>query len=92
MPTEGASTLLLGGFPTLRIKDIDPQQDTLLKVEKIPPIVGQVLDTATWLGYTAIKAAKTAGHVVTKEGNSLQILSLCDIMKAYREDRKVQIH
>jgi predicted methyltransferase len=29
--------------------------------------VGQVLDTATGLGYTAIEAAKTAAHVTTIE-------------------------
>jgi len=29
------------------------------------PIVGQVLDTATGLGYTAIEAAKHANQVIT---------------------------
>jgi hypothetical protein len=67
MPTEGAPTLLVGGFPMHRIKDIDPHQDTLLKIETIAPLVGRVLDTATGLGYTAIEAAKTAELVVTIE-------------------------
>jgi predicted methyltransferase len=67
MPTEGAPTLLVAGFPMHRIKGIDPMQDTLVKVETIMPITGQVLDTATGLGYTAIEAARTAQKVVTIE-------------------------
>ena len=50
-----------------RIVDIDPMQDTLKKIATITPITGQVLDTATGLGYTAIEAAKTATEVVTIE-------------------------
>jgi len=36
-------------------------------VRSVKPLVGQVLDTATGLGYTAIEAAKTAAHVTTIE-------------------------
>jgi predicted methyltransferase len=50
-----------------RIKDTDPHADTLEKIRAIRPVVGQVLDTATGLGYTAIEAAKTAAHVTTIE-------------------------
>jgi len=67
MPTTGAPTLLVSGFPMHRIKGVDPYQDTLLKLKTIAPVVGQVLDTATGLGYTAIEAAKTAEHVITIE-------------------------
>jgi len=67
MPTEGAPTMLLSGIPMHRVKGIDPYRDTLLKVETIAPVEGQVLDTATGLGYTAIEAAKTAEHVTTVE-------------------------
>ena len=67
MPTAGAPTLLIAGFPMHRIKGIDPHRDTLLKIKTIAPIIGQVLDTTTGLGYTAIEAGKTADHVTSIE-------------------------
>jgi predicted methyltransferase len=66
-PTQGAPTMLVSGIPMHRIKDTDPHQDTLEKIRAIKPVVGQVLDTATGLGYTAIEAAQTAEHVTTVE-------------------------
>src|SRR5437016_13859375 len=65
MPTRGAPSMLIAGFVMHRIKDIDPMQDTVRKIAAISPMVGRVLDTATGLGYTAIKAAETADEVVT---------------------------
>jgi predicted methyltransferase len=67
MPTQGAPTLLLAGFPMHRIKGTDPHQDTLSKIKAIAPVVGRVLDTATGLGYTAIEASRTAEEVLTIE-------------------------
>lgn len=67
MPTSGAPTFLISGIPMHRIKDIDPHQDTLRKIQAARPVTGRVLDTATGLGYTAIEAARTAGQVVTIE-------------------------
>jgi uncharacterized protein len=67
MPTESAPTMLISGIPMHRIKDTNPHQDTLNKIKAIAPIKGDVLDTTTGLGYTAIEAAKTARHVVTIE-------------------------
>ncbi|OGO64250.1 MAG: spermine synthase [Chloroflexi bacterium RBG_19FT_COMBO_50_10] len=66
-PTIKAPTMLVSGIPMHRIKDTDPHQDTLEKIRAIKPVVGQVLDTATGLGYTAIEAARTAEHVTTIE-------------------------
>jgi predicted methyltransferase len=66
-PTGGAPTMLVSGIPMHRIKDTDPHTDTLEKIRAVRPVVGQVLDTATGLGYTAIEAAKTAAHVTTIE-------------------------
>ncbi len=66
-PTTGAPTMLVSGIPMHRIKDTDPHADTLEKIRAARPVVGQVLDTATGLGYTAIEAAKTAAHVTTIE-------------------------
>jgi predicted methyltransferase len=67
MPTTSAPTMLISGIPMHRIKDTTPDQDTLNKIKAIVPIRGDVLDTTTGLGYTAIEAAKTARHVVTIE-------------------------
>lgn len=67
VPTKGAPTLMVSGFPMHRIKDIDPHRDTRLKIEAIKPVRGSVLDTATGLGYTAIEAARTAEYVLTIE-------------------------
>jgi predicted methyltransferase len=67
MPTEGAPTMLVSGIPMHRFKGIDPHRDTLCKIKAVAPVVGQVLDTATGLGYTAIEAAKTAERVTTVE-------------------------
>ena len=67
MPTAGAPTMLVAGFTMHRIKDCDPYQDSLAKVQAIGPIRGMVLDTATGLGYTAIEAARTAVQVHTIE-------------------------
>lgn len=66
MPTTGAPTLLIAGFPMHRIKGIEPQQDTLNKIKAARP-TGRVLDTSMGLGYTAIQAARTSEHVVTIE-------------------------
>jgi predicted methyltransferase len=66
-PTTGAPSMLISGIPMHRIKDTDPYQDTLEKIRTLKPLVGQVLDTATGLGYTAIQAAQTAEHVTTIE-------------------------
>jgi predicted methyltransferase len=67
MPTSSAPTMLISGIPMHRIKDTDPHQDTLQKIKALAPLKGDVLDTATGLGYTAIEAAKTARSVVTIE-------------------------
>lgn len=67
MPTQGAPTLLVSGISMHRIKRVDPCGDAIKKVKSISPIAGQVLDTATGLGYTAIEAAKKAEHVTTIE-------------------------
>jgi hypothetical protein len=66
-PTEGAPTMLVSGIPMHRIKGTAPYTDTLEKMRTVRPVVGQVLDTATGLGYTAIEAAKTAAKVTTIE-------------------------
>ena len=65
-PTSSAPTMLISGLPMHRIKDTDPHRDTLAKMKAARP-AGQVLDTTTGLGYTAIQAARRAEHVTTIE-------------------------
>jgi predicted methyltransferase len=67
MPTTSAPTMLISGIPMHRIKDTNPHQDIISKIKAITPVKGDVLDTTTGLGYTAIEAAKTARHVTTIE-------------------------
>jgi predicted methyltransferase len=67
MPTSSAPTLLVSGLPMHRIKDTTPDADTRQKIKALQPVIGQMLDTATGLGYTATAAAETATHVTTIE-------------------------
>jgi uncharacterized protein len=65
--TESAPTMLISGIPMHRIKGTNPRLDTQSKIKALAPIGGDVLDTTTGLGYTAIEAAKTASQVTTIE-------------------------
>lgn len=67
MPTPRAPTMLLSGTYMHRVKGTDPTADTEAKIRTIAPVVGDVLDTTTGLGYTAIAAARTARRVTTVE-------------------------
>ncbi len=67
MPTNASPAMIVSGFLMHRIKDIDPQQDAQEKINCLQPLHGNVLDTATGLGYTAILAARQATRVTTIE-------------------------
>lgn len=56
-------TLILGGFGMHRLKDTDPEKDTLTKIQAVGNynMRGRILDVCTGLGYTAIKAAERRG-------------------------------
>lgn len=69
-PTASAPSMRVSGFPMHRIKDTDPWLDTQEKLKTIGAIKGEVLDTTTGLGYTAILAAKKATKVTTIEIDS----------------------
>lgn len=66
-PTGGAPTMLISGIPMHRVQDTDPHADTLAKIRAAGPLTGDVLDTCTGLGYTALEAARTARRVITLE-------------------------
>jgi predicted methyltransferase len=66
-PTESAPTMLVSGIPMHRIKGTNPWEDTKTKIKAFGRVGGQVLDTATGLGYTAIMASASAERVTTVE-------------------------
>ena len=90
-PTSGAPTMLVSGIPMHRIKDTDPHADTLEKIRAVRPVLGQVLDTATGLGYTAIQASQTANHVTTIELDpaALQVCRLNPWSQALFDNPKI---
>ena len=67
LPTASAPAMIVAGFPMHRVKNTTPLDAAGLMIETIAPLRGQVLDTATGLGYTAIMAARTANKVMTVE-------------------------
>jgi uncharacterized protein len=71
MPTITAPAMIIAGFPMHRIKDTDPLRAAQAMIATIAPVRGQVLDTATGLGYTAIACAKSGDHVTTVEFDSV---------------------
>ncbi|MGE5123110.1 MAG: class I SAM-dependent methyltransferase [Acidobacteriaceae bacterium] len=75
-PTGGAPSMLVSGVPMHRVKGTSPDRDTQEKIRAIKPVVGQVLDTATGLGYTAIQAARTGEQVITVEVER-DVLEVC---------------
>jgi uncharacterized protein len=65
--TTAAPTLLISGWPMHRIKGITPDIDTDRKIAAAGRLSGRVLDTATGLGYTAIRAAQAGASVISVE-------------------------
>jgi predicted methyltransferase len=67
LPTESAPALMLSGFLMHRIRNTNPWRAADLMAGTLYPIKGTILDTATGLGYTAIRAAALGAKVVTIE-------------------------
>jgi len=66
-PTATAPTMRVSGFPMHRIKETDPWSDTEQKLKALGTAKGDILDTTTGLGYTAILASRQAKSVTTIE-------------------------
>lgn len=66
-PTKTWPTIEISGIRMHCVKDITPKQDTIQKISYIKPCTGQILDTCTGLGYTAIVASETADIIHTYE-------------------------
>ncbi|MCX8179585.1 MAG: MnmC family methyltransferase [Candidatus Aenigmarchaeota archaeon] len=58
LTTQTWPTVLVSGIRMHRTDGIDPKTDTWLKIKSLGKIYGNILDTCTGLGYTAIVAAK----------------------------------
>lgn len=69
IPSTSWPTFEISGIRMHRTKDVDPKQDTELKIKAIKPLKGFVLDICTGLGYTAILCAKqeSVKKVITVE-------------------------
>lgn len=67
VPTQDWPTIELSGIRMHVTSKMTPKLDTEKKISFISPISGNVLDTCTGLGYTAIMASKTAELVYTYE-------------------------
>jgi hypothetical protein len=75
-PTPKAPSMLISGIPMHRVKETTPVEDTTRKLQAVGKPHGLILDTATGLGYTALRAAKTASRVITIEFDPV-VLSIC---------------
>ncbi len=58
-------TIEISGIRMHAVKNTNPLEDTQKKIESVSPINGNVLDTCTGLGYTAIMAANRGADVDT---------------------------
>ncbi len=69
--TETWPTVLISGIRMHRTDGIDPKKDSIIKVKSLGKLYGNVLDTCTGLGYTAIMSAKSnlVKHVITCEND-----------------------
>lgn len=78
VPTVDWPTIELSGIRMHMTSKLTPKLDTEKKISFISPVSGNVLDTCTGLGYTAILASKTADLVYTFERD----LNVIEIQKA----------
>jgi len=63
-------TLAISGIRMHRVRDVNPLEDAVSKIEAIQSVKGRILDTCTGLGYTAIMASRNAKEVITVERDS----------------------
>jgi len=68
LATKDWPTIVIGSVPMHRVRDVSPKEDTLAKIKALKP-KGNVLDTCTGLGYTAIAAAERSDRVLTCEND-----------------------
>ncbi|AFK22468.1 methyltransferase domain-containing protein [Pyrococcus sp. ST04] len=72
-------TIEINGIRMHRTKDVNPWEDTVIKVNTINPRPGEyVLDSCMGLGYTAIEAARRGAKVITieKDKNVIELAKI----------------
>jgi predicted methyltransferase len=79
VPTEGAPTLEIDGIRMHRTKDTTPEADAGRKVESLGIEGGNVLDTCTGLGYTALAAIDRGAQTVVSIEISREVLGIARI-------------
>ncbi|MBS3073589.1 methyltransferase [Candidatus Pacearchaeota archaeon] len=93
-PTGTIPTLKISGVPMHRHVKITPDIDTGLKIDSARPF-GNVLDTCTGLGYTAIYSAKLEKvkkvTTIEKDENVIKIARMNEASKELFNNSKIQI-
>ena len=77
-PTATWPSLEISGITMHRIKNADPASDAKVRIDRIAPLTGHVLDTCGGLGYTAVTAAQFASKVTVLEIDP-NVADLCRI-------------
>ena len=93
VPTGSSPTIEISGIRMHRTKEVNPLEDTKLKLKTVAPIRGKVLDICTGLGYTAMMAARSAEKVFTLEQdeNVLEIARMNPWSRELFENPKIKI-
>lgn len=94
MPTKSWPTLEISGIRMHVTKSMSPKEDTIKKISYIEPVIGNVLDTCTGLGYTAIMASNNADLVYTFEidENNIEIQKINPHSKKLFDNPKIKRH
>jgi predicted methyltransferase len=74
--TTGAPTLEIDGIRMHRTKNTTPDKDTEDKLKLLGTNIGNVLDTCTGLGYTAIQAHQYGANFVTTIENEPNVVKI----------------
>lgn len=94
VPTDGAPTLEIDGIRMHRTKGTTPEADAKGKVESLRVEGGNVLDTCTGLGYTALAAVERGAQIVVSIELNPQVLKMAMInpwSKGLFEDPRIHL-
>lgn len=94
VPTVDWPTIELSGIRMHMTSKLTPKLDTEKKISFIEPITGNVLDTCTGLGYTAIMASKSGDLVYTyeRDSNVIEIQKVNPHSKELFNNLKIKTH
>ena len=85
-------TIEISGIRMHVTKTMFPKEDTEKKISFVSPCIGNVLDTCTGLGYTAIMAAKIAELVFTieKDANVIELEKINPYSRELFDNSKIK--